>query len=332
MRPMLLYRGDRQHRDRALRVKRGEIGGRHLLPEPGRKLHHAHSFSAVIGLQRTRQRTLPESSGMPFAAGVHAVGRKGMTKIALGASDRNAWQVSDKEADLVRRGSPPLVAEIAAEPQRVCIDLRRTACIVVDMQNDFCAPGGWLHHIGVHIAPARRPIEPLQRLLPPLRRAGVPVVWLNWGNRPDRLNLSPALLHVYKPNGRGVGLGDPLPGSGAPVLEKGSWAAAIVDELAPEDGDIRVDKYRMSGFWDTPLDSILRNLAVTTVLFAGVNLDQCVMCTLQDANFLGYDCILVEDCAATTSPDFCREATFYNVKQCFGFVTRTASLEAALAP
>jgi nicotinamidase-related amidase len=254
-----------------------------------------------------------------------------MTKIALGASDRNAWQVSDKEADLVRRGSPPLVAEIAAEPQRVCIDLHRTACIVVDMQNDFCAPGGWLHHIGVDIAPARRPIEPLQRLLRPLRRAGVPVIWLNWGNRPDRLNLSPALLHVYKPNGRGVGLGDPLPASGAPVLEKGSWAAAIVDELAPEDGDIRVDKYRMSGFWDTPLDSILRNLAVTTVLFAGVNLDQCVMCTLQDANFLGYDCILIEDCAATTSPDFCREATIYNIKQCFGFIAASAALGDSLA-
>jgi nicotinamidase-related amidase len=159
----------------------------------------------------------------------------------------------------------------------------------------------------------------------------VPVIWLNWGNRPDRLNLSPALLHVYKPNGRGVGLGDPLPKSGAPVLEKGSWAADIVDELRPESGDIRVDKYRMSGFWDTPLDSILRNLGIATVLFAGVNLDQCVMCTLQDANFLGYDCILIADCAATTSPDFCREAALYNIKQCFGFVISSEALGDALA-
>ena len=165
-----------------------------------------------------------------------------MTKIALGASAGNAWHVSDEEADLVRRPVPPLVAEIAAEPQRISIDLRRSVCIVIDMQNDFCTPGGWLQHIGVDIAPARRPIEPLQRLLPRLRRAQVPVIWLNWGNRPDRLNLSPSLLHVHKPNGRGVGLGDKLPDSGAPVLEKGSWAAAIVDELAPEDGDIQVDK------------------------------------------------------------------------------------------
>jgi nicotinamidase-related amidase len=253
-----------------------------------------------------------------------------MTEVSLGARPETAWRVSDREADLVRRGAPSEIAAIAAEPQHLRIDLRRTAYVVIDMQNDFCAPGGWLDHIGVDIAPARRPIAPLQRVLPRLRRARVPVIWVNWGNRPDRLNLSPSVLHVYKPSGHGVGLGDPLPANGAKVLEKGSWAAAIVDELAPASDDIRVDKYRMSGFWDTPLDSILRNLGITTLLFGGVNLDQCVMCTLQDANFLGYDCILVEDCAATTSPEFCRQATLYNVKQCFGFVTNTAALEAAL--
>jgi ureidoacrylate peracid hydrolase len=95
--------------------------------------------------------------------------------------------------------------------------------------------------------------------------------------------------------------------------------------------EVRIDKYRMSGFWDTPLDSVLRNLGITTVLFAGVNLDQCVMGTLQDANFLGFDCILIEDCAATTSPDFRREATFYNTKQCFGFVIESEVLGDALA-
>jgi nicotinamidase-related amidase len=55
-----------------------------------------------------------------------------------------------------------------------------------------------------------------------------------------------------------------------------------------------------------------------------------VLCTLQDANFLGYDSVLVEDCAATTSPAFCWDATLYNVKQCFGFVIRSAPLRAAL--
>ena len=142
--------------------------------------------------------------------------------------------------------------------------------------------------------------------------------------------LSPALHHVYKPSGEGVGLGDPLPGSGAKVLEHGSWAAAIVDELAPPADDIRVDKYRMSGFWDTPLDSILRNLGATTLLFAGVNADQCVLCTLQDAGFRGYDCLLVEDCVATTSPDYCMQATLYNTRQCFGFVISSVAMAVEL--
>jgi nicotinamidase-related amidase len=251
--------------------------------------------------------------------------------IPLGSSSRTAWRVSPLAVDLVRRPPEPRAVTLKAAPQQVTFDLTRTAVLVIDMQNDFCHPDGWLASIGVDVAPARAPITPLSVVLPRLREQDVPVIWLNWGNRPDRLNLSPSLLHVYKPTGEGVGLGDPLPSNGAPVLEAGSWAAAIVEDLPVQPDDIHVAKYRMSGFWDTPLDAILRNLGVATLLFAGVNLDQCVLCTLQDANFLGYDCLLLADCAATTSPGFCTEASLYNIKQCFGFVATSADLLAALA-
>jgi nicotinamidase-related amidase len=250
----------------------------------------------------------------------------------LGPSDRNAWHVNSDRADLVRATRASRPVSLKAEPKDCAIDLVRTAMIVVDMQNDFCHRDGWLASIGVDIAPARAPIGPLQRLLPALRAGDVPIVWVNWGNRADRANLSPALLHVYNPTGRGVGLGDKLPATGAAVLQKDSWSAAIVDELAPLPGDIKVDKCRMSGFWDTPLDSILRNLGVTTLLFGGVNADQCVLHTLADANFLGYDTLMIGDCTATTSPSFCWEATVYNVKQIFGFVVQSPALLAALAP
>jgi nicotinamidase-related amidase len=203
--------------------------------------------------------------------------------------------------------------------------------VVIDMQNDFCHPDGWLASIGVDVAPACQPIAPLAALLPQLRAAGVPVIWVNWGTRPDRLNLSPALRHVYDPAGRGQGLGDALQRTGSPVLQAGSWSARIVDELTPPEGDIQVAKHRMSGFWDTPLDSILRNLRLETLLFGGVNLDQCVLHTLADANFLGYDTILVEDCAATTNPDFCREATLLNIRQIFGFTVTSGALLEGLA-
>jgi nicotinamidase-related amidase len=248
----------------------------------------------------------------------------------LGSSVRNRWSVSETRADLVRQPATPRPITVQADSKEVTLDLARTAIVIVDMQNDFCHPDGWLGHLGVDVAPARTPIAPLQSLLPTLRLHDVPVIWVNWGNRPDRLNLSPALLHVYKPSGAGVGLGDMLPGSGAKVLERGSWSAAIVDELTADPNDIHVAKYRMSGFQDTELDSILRNLGVTTLMFAGINADQCVLCTLQDANFRGYDCLLLEDCAATTSPDYCLAATLYNVRQCFGFVVRSKAIAAEL--
>ena len=241
----------------------------------------------------------------------------------------NAWKVDAKIADITRSPIAPQLVTLETETKTLRLDLAKAAMLVIDMQNDFCHPDGWLAHIGVDVTPARTPINPLKNLLPKLRSHAVPIIWINWGNRPDLLNISAASRHVYNPTGDGVGLGDPLPKNGAPVLMAGSWAAAVVDELPPKPEDICVDKYRMSGFWDTPLDSILRNLGRTTLFFGGVNADQCVMATLQDANFLGYDCILVKDCTATTSPEYCWQATLYNVKQCFGFVADSqAMLEA----
>ncbi len=244
----------------------------------------------------------------------------------LGPAPANAWRVSEDVADLVRAPVTSRPLALAAQPKPVTIDLARSGIVVVDMQNDFCHPDGWLASIGVDVAGARAPIAPLAALLPRMRAAGVPVVWVNWGTRPDRLNLSPALRHVYDPGARGAGLGDRLARTGAAVLQEGSWSAAIVDELDQAEGDIHVRKHRMSGFWDTPLDSILRNLRLDTLLFAGVNLDQCVLHTLADANFLGYDTILVEDCAATTNPDFCRDATLLNIRQIFGFTLHSSAL------
>ena len=248
-----------------------------------------------------------------------------MVNIRLGAA-RNSWGVGPGRVDLRREPAPSSPVTVVARPQTLTLDLARTAIVVVDMQNDFCHPDGWLASIGVDVAPARAPIGPLRELLPWLRANHGAVVWLNWGNRPDRANLPPGVLHVYNPDGRGNGIGAPARPGGSPTLQAGSWSAAIVDELKPEPDDISVDKYRMSGFFDTPLDSILRNLGVTTLLFGGVNADQCVLATLADAACIGYDVVLLEDCAATTSPPYCFEATVYNVAQCFGFVTTSTAL------
>lgn len=245
---------------------------------------------------------------------------------------RNSWTLSPDHVDLRRPAPCGRAVTVDAQPQRLTLEPARTGVIVVDMQNDFCHPDGWLAGIGVDVAAARTPIDPLRAFLPAARANGMPVLWVDWGNRPDRANLPPGVLHVYDPAGAGTGIGSLSNAARSPVLEAGSWAAAIVDELVPEPTDPRVDKYRMSGFVDTPLDSILRNLRVDTLLFAGVNADQCVLTTLVDAANLGYDVVLLTDAVATTSPGFCMDATVYNVRQCFGFTSTTTAFHEALQP
>lgn len=244
---------------------------------------------------------------------------------------RNAWALTKDTADLRRPDPEPRALHIPALPQNLTVDLAKTAIIVVDMQNDFCHEDGWLSGIGVDVTGAKTPIAPLNAALPALRSAGLPVLWLNWGNRPDQANLPPNVRHVYDPEGQGQGIGSLNNNALSPVLQKDAWAAATVAELTAEPGDIHVDKYRMSGFVDTPLDSILRNLRVDTLLFAGVNSDQCVLSTLMDAANLGYDVVLLEDLCATTSPEYCVQATLYNVRQCLGFTAQSTDLVAALA-
>jgi nicotinamidase-related amidase len=263
-------------------------------------------------------------------ASTHPVGSANEKLIDLGSGPGYKWRVNAGHVDMAAPEPSPVPLTIQAESQLVTLDLRRTAILVIDMQNDFCEKGGWVDHLGFDYTPDRAAIEPLQKLLPELRNANVPVIWVNWGNRPDLSNMPQNQLHLYKPSGEGIGLGEPLPDNGHNVLEKDSWAAAVVDGLDQEPGDIRVDKYRMSGFWDTPLDSILRNFGIRTVLFTGVNTDQCVLTSLQDANFLGYGCVLIEDCCATTSPDYCTQATLFNVKKGFGFVTKSDHILDAL--
>lgn len=236
----------------------------------------------------------------------------------LGPVSHNAWRSVDGSIDLTRNPAVPRPIEVHADPSPVRINLAAMALVVVDMQKYFCAP---TPGEDADAKASRRPIRPLSQLIPALRNASVPIVWVNWGNRPDQANLPPGVRYPFIRKR----MEEP-----AAFLTRGSPETEIVDDLTPDVGDIHVEKYRLSGFWDTPLDSILRGHRIDTLLFAGVNLDQCVYHTLADAHFLGYDCVLLSDCAATDSPGCCTEATLYNVKRCMGFVAESSSILSAL--
>jgi ureidoacrylate peracid hydrolase len=106
----------------------------------------------------------------------------------------------------------------------------------------------------------------------------------------------------------------------------GSHGAAVIDTLKAEPSDIFVHKTRFDGFIDNEFDSILRNRNITTLAFAGINTDRCVFATLIHASFLGYDCILVEDACAPSSPVQCTEAVTFLVHLLYGFTATTGAL------
>ena len=255
---------------------------------------------------------------------------------SFGPAAHNAWQLKGEQGEQVsfvrnaRKPKPLLIADAA--PQAVEIDLARSALIVVDMQNDFCHPEGWFAQKGLGTKAARKPIPVLQALLPAWRKRGGAVVWLNWGIRADRANLSPTVQFKGKRSADGVGYAEHSPIDHGPSLVQGSWGAQVIDELAVAPTDITVHKHRLSGFWDNEFDTLLRQQGITTLLFSGINTDRCVFSTLQDANFLGYDCVLLQDACSTPSPAYVTKGVLYIVALLHGFVGSTASLMKALGP
>lgn len=116
-----------------------------------------------------------------------------------------------------------------------------------------------------------------------------------------------------------AGLGADLGPDQGRCLCKGEWNSAVYGALADEvrtesGGDAWCDKNRMSGLWSEaqPLWGELTEGGKRTLLFAGVNTDQCVLGTLTDAYNAGWDCVLLEDCCATTTPG-AREVCLYNI-------------------
>jgi hypothetical protein len=202
--------------------------------------------------------------------------------------------------------------------------------MVIDMQNDFCHPKGWFGQKGIGVQAMRKPIPVLKKLLPAWRNLGGRVLWLNWGVRADALNLPPLLQFKSKLSANaqmdGVGYAESSPNDLGPSVVPGHWGAQVVDELILQAQDIQVYKHRLSGFWDNELDSILRMHGITTILFAGVNTDRCVFSTLQDAAFIGYDCILIKDACSTPSPAYVSKAIYFLIEKLHGFISSSDSI------
>ncbi|MBI3043194.1 MAG: isochorismatase family protein [Betaproteobacteria bacterium] len=215
---------------------------------------------------------------------------------------------------------------VPARPQAVEIDLARTAVVVVDMQNAYASKGGMLD-LGTGIDEARiRPvIEAHQRLLPAARAAGVKVVYLQFGYKPDLSDAGgPQSPNIRKQ--MAIRMIKERPADRDKLIIQGTWGWQIIDPIKPEPGDLVVQKARYSGFAGTTLENQLNGLDIRHLLFTGVATNVCVESTAREAYFREFWPILVEDAMDHTGPDFVRQATLYNFESKLGWVTRTDDL------
>lgn len=199
----------------------------------------------------------------------------------------------------------------------------RGALVVIDMQNDFCSPGGWTDRSGLNYKGCREAIPGIQRAIDTARRYDMWIIWIYWHNRPDLRNLGAPTLYSFKHDPSQCGIGEKL--DKGQVLIRDSWGAEIVDDLKPymQEEDIHIEKVRMSGFYGTHLDQVLRTQGINTLYFTGVNTDQCVNTTMEGAYFHDYNAVLLADATSTSSPAYCKDTVLFNAKNCWGFVTTT---------
>jgi nicotinamidase-related amidase len=174
------------------------------------------------------------------------------------------------------------------------VDPRHTALVVVDMQRDFCTPGGAFDRLGVDISMYPAMVSRLVRLIQGARAAAVRVVYVMMTTLPGRLIESPAQIRFNRRLHLASNGGEPLD-----YTTDGSVGQQIIPELPVEDGDTIVKKYRSSGFWGTNLDMLLRSNAVQTVIVAGCTTEGCVESTARDAMFNDYYVVIPEDCVAS---------------------------------
>jgi nicotinamidase-related amidase len=179
------------------------------------------------------------------------------------------------------------------------VDPRHTALVVVDMQRDFCIPGGAFDRLGVDISMYPPMIPRLARLIEGARAAGVPVIYIQMTVLPGRASESPAQIRFNLRLHLGAdGVVEPLS-----YTPDGSTGQEVIPELAPQDGDWMVKKYRSSAFWGTNLDMLLRSNGIKSIVVSGCTTEGCVESTARDGLFADYYVVIPEDCVASDHRD-----------------------------
>jgi ureidoacrylate peracid hydrolase len=224
-----------------------------------------------------------------------------------------------------------------AKPEPIAIDPARSAVIVVDMENDFAAKGGMFDRAGVDISGAQKVIAPTAKVLAAARQAGLKIIYLKMGYRPDLSDLG-AIDSVNRTRHLKFGVGQKIQapdGRESRLLIRDTWNTDIVPELKPHASDIVIYKTRFSGFYQTDLDATLKKFGIKYLIVTGVTTSICVESTVRDAMFRDYLCVMLRDCMSEPIghdlPRTNHEASLLNAEVMLGWVSDSEQVIKALS-
>lgn len=198
---------------------------------------------------------------------------------------------------------------------------RRSALIVVDMQNDFVRVGAPLE-----VPDARRTIAANQALIKVFREQNLPVIFTKFLSHPHYYLLwdwspqcQPPTKCCWKGHERTYGdVTGPRP------------CTDIIDELKPLPGDIIIEKYGYGAFHDTSLEKLIRSFGLNSVVITGTVTQICVEETAREAFHHGFRATVIEDAVSSFAPDL-HAATLKNFAMKFGWVSKSQPVIAELA-
>lgn len=195
------------------------------------------------------------------------------------------------------------------------VDPKCAALLVVDVQNDFCSPGGAMAREGCDLTAVQEMIPTLKTLIRAAESADVFRVYVQsvYGTAGSGY-LSEAWLEQAERTRKGGSY------TTFPVCARNSWGADFYGGVMPREGDVIVRKHRFDAFQSTPLDLILRSRGIRTVIMTGVSTNVCVETTAREAFVKDYHVVFVRDCSGTYHNQD-HEMTLRNIDHYFGEVT-----------
>jgi nicotinamidase-related amidase len=190
---------------------------------------------------------------------------------------------------------------VDASPYPFTFSPDHTALIVIDMQRDFVEPGGFGETLGNDVSMLQKVVPPLSAVLAATRTAGITVIHTREGHKPDMSDCPPAKVNRGDPSLR---IGDP--GPKGRILIRGEYGHDIIDDLAPIEGELVIDKPGKGSFYGTDLGEILQDAGITSLIVTGVTTEVCVHTTVREANDRGYECLVLSDCVGSYFEEFQR--------------------------